>query len=99
MQRYLSGFGTNDVIEWWWVEIPQEGTVFWLSPDYVWLIGSIAFALFMFSLWKLRAELGLPGDSAASNLDTERQKTVSVSKQKERPLPNKKSPLARRQKS
>jgi len=99
MQRYLSGFGTNDVIEWWWVEIPQEGTVFWLSPDYVWLIGSIAFALFMFSLWKLRAELGLPGDSAASNLETEHQKTVSASEQKERPLPNKKSPLIRRQKS
>jgi hypothetical protein len=27
----------------------------------VWITGSVAFAVFLVSLWKLRAELGLPG--------------------------------------
>ncbi len=98
MQRYLSGFGTNDVIEWWWVEVPQDRTVFWLSPDYVWLIGSIAFALFMVALWKLRVELGLPGDRAGNHNVTECQTTLSVSKQKKKPFSNKNSPVVRKQK-
>jgi hypothetical protein len=30
----------------------------------VWITGSVAFAVFLVSLWKLRAELGLPGYNA-----------------------------------
>ena len=99
LQRYLTGFGDNDIIEWWWVEIPADGTIFWFSPNYVWLVGAFAFGLFLFSLWKLRVELGLPGDSAGSYRETERQKAASVSKQKKKPLSDKKSTLARKKKS
>jgi hypothetical protein len=64
--RYLTGM--SDVAEnldygfkWWWVDRPATNEIFWFSPNLVWITGSIAFALFLVSLWKLKAELGLPG--------------------------------------
>jgi hypothetical protein len=66
MGRYLTGM--SDVaenldygFEWWWVDRPASGDLFWFSPNLVWITGSVAFAVFLVSLWKLRAELGLPG--------------------------------------
>jgi hypothetical protein len=73
LRRYLTGLDENQVslnfgIEWWWVERPSPDAVLWLSPNYVWLAGSLAFGLFLFSLWKLRFELGLVTDSGASKV-------------------------------
>jgi hypothetical protein len=67
LRRYLTGLDQNQVslnyeIEWWWVSRPATDSIFWLSPNYVWLIGSLAFGLLLISLWKLREVLGLPGD-------------------------------------
>jgi hypothetical protein len=64
LRRYLTGLDENQVslnfeIEWWWVQRPSPDAVLWLSPNYVWLVGSLAFGLFLFSMWKLRFELGL----------------------------------------
>jgi len=64
--RYLTGMSqvaTNlDYgFEWWWVDRPASNELFWFSPNLVWITGSIAFTVFLVSLWKLRAELGLPG--------------------------------------
>jgi hypothetical protein len=66
MGRYLTGM--SDVqenldygFEWWWVARPAANEIFWFSPNLVWITGSVAFAVFLVSLWKLRAELGLPG--------------------------------------
>jgi hypothetical protein len=64
--RYLTGM--SEVAEnldygfaWWWVDRPASNELFWFSPNLVWITGSVAFAVFLVSLWKLRAELGLPG--------------------------------------
>jgi hypothetical protein len=59
-RRYITGMDQQGVnldkdIEWWWSH-------FALSPNIVWLSGSVAFAVFLVSIWKLRTELGLPGD-------------------------------------
>jgi len=59
-RRYITGMDQQGVnldedIEWWWSE-------FMLSPNVVWLGGSVSFALFLVSIWKLRTVLGLPGD-------------------------------------
>jgi hypothetical protein len=66
MGRYLTGM--SDVaenldygFEWWWVDRPSSNEILWFSPNLVWITGSVAFAVFLVSLWKLRAELGLPG--------------------------------------
>jgi len=64
LRRYLTGLDTYQVslnfgIEWWWIERPSASEHFWPSPNYVWLFGVLAFALFLFSLWKLRDEVGL----------------------------------------
>ena len=64
LRRYLTGLDEYQVslnfgIEWWWVQRPSPDAVLWLSPNYVWIVGSIAFALFLFALWKLRSELGI----------------------------------------
>jgi hypothetical protein len=61
IRRYVTGMdeqGLNldKAIEWWWTDFP-------ISPSTVWITASLAFPLLMFSLWKLREELGLPGDS------------------------------------
>jgi hypothetical protein len=64
--RYLTGMSEvaenlDYGFEWWWVGRPASGELFWFSPNLVWITGSVAFAVFLVSLWKLRAELGLPG--------------------------------------
>jgi hypothetical protein len=77
LRRYLTGLNVNDEIEWWWVDVPETTTIFWFSPDYVLLVGSLSFGLLLVSLWKLRQELGLPGanfnlvleNSSASRID------------------------------
>jgi hypothetical protein len=66
MGRYLTGMSEvaenlDYGFEWWWVDRPASGELFWFSPNLVWITGSVAFAVFLVSLWKLRAELGLPG--------------------------------------
>jgi len=64
--RYLTGMSSVEEnldygFEWWWVARPAANEIFWFSPNLVWITGSVAFAVFLVSLWKLRAELGLPG--------------------------------------
>jgi hypothetical protein len=59
IRRYISGLDIKSVnldfaIEWWWEDFP-------FSPQFVWIVGSLSFALFLVSLWKLRETLGLPG--------------------------------------
>ena len=65
IRRYVTGMdeqGLNldKAIEWWWTDFP-------ISPSTVWITASLALALLLFSLWKLREELGLPGDSNRKN--------------------------------
>jgi hypothetical protein len=60
-RRYITGMDQQGVnldknIEWWWADFP-------LSPNLVTWSASIAFALFLMALWKLREPLGLPGNS------------------------------------
>ncbi len=58
-RRYITGMDQQGVdlnkdIEWWWSDFP-------LSPNLVTWSASIAFAVFLFAIWKLRDPLGLPG--------------------------------------
>jgi hypothetical protein len=58
-RRYITGmdqqgFDLNKDIEWWWSNFP-------LSPNLVTWSASIAFAVFLIAIWKLREPLGLPG--------------------------------------
>lgn len=84
--RYLTGM--SDVAEnlnfgfaWWWVDRPASSELFWFSPNLVWITGSIAFTVFLVSLWKLRAELGLPGYLPESVKDIElAESSVTVTK-------------------
>jgi len=93
--RYLTGMSEvaenlDYGFEWWWVDRPAANEIFWFSPNLVWITGSVAFAVFLVSLWKLRAELGLPGynpewtkemDIAApSTVATKRTKSKSPKK-------------------
>jgi len=84
--RYLTGMSqvaTNlDYgFEWWWVDRPASNELFWFSPNLVWITGSIAFAVFLVSLWKLKAELGLPGYLPESVKDIElAESSVTVTK-------------------
>jgi hypothetical protein len=60
-RRYITGMDQQGVnldknIEWWWADFP-------LSPNLVTWSASIAFALFLMAIWKLREPLGLPGYS------------------------------------
>jgi hypothetical protein len=64
LRRYLTGLDENQVslnfgIEWWWFERQTSDSLLWLSPNYVWLGGSLAFGLLLIAIWKLRRELGL----------------------------------------
>jgi hypothetical protein len=69
MRRYVTGLDENRFeIEWWWVEQPSDSGILWFSPYYVWFFGSIAFVVFLISLWKLKNELGLPGASGEQHL-------------------------------
>jgi hypothetical protein len=58
-RRYITGMDQQGVdldkdIEWWWSNFP-------LSPNLVIWSASIAFAVFLIAIWKLRQPLGLPG--------------------------------------
>lgn len=58
-RRYITGMDQQGVdlnkdIEWWWINFP-------LSPNLVTWSASIAFAVFLIAIWKLREPLGLPG--------------------------------------
>lgn len=64
LRRYLTGLdgsqmSLNRGIEWWWIDPPLYANNLWFSPNNVWLGGSLAFAIFLVALWKLRGELGL----------------------------------------
>jgi hypothetical protein len=64
LRRYITGLDINQIslnfeMEWWWVERPASDTIFWFSPNYLWVAGSIAFGLLLISIWKLRSEIGL----------------------------------------
>jgi hypothetical protein len=47
------------LIEWWWTDLP-------ISPNTVFILGSLAFALFLLSVWKLRIPLGLTKQEATT---------------------------------
>jgi hypothetical protein len=57
------GVNLNENLEWWWSD-------FAFSPNVVWLTASVAFALFLVSIWKLRKYLGLPGETIKSSKTT-----------------------------
>jgi hypothetical protein len=72
LRRYITGLDINQIslnfeMEWWWFDRPSSDTIFWLSPNYLWLAGSFAFGLFLFSLWKLRDQIGLLESKSTSN--------------------------------
>jgi hypothetical protein len=65
LRRYVTGMDEQGLnldqsIEWWWSGFP-------ISPNTVWVTASLSFALLLFSLWKLRDVLGLPGDVKIKN--------------------------------
>ncbi len=65
LRRYVTGMDDQGLnldqsIEWWW-----SGSS--ISPNTVWFTASLSFALLLFSLWKLRDVLGLPGDAKVKN--------------------------------
>jgi hypothetical protein len=60
-RRYVTGMDVMGVnldegIEWWW-------DAFFLSPNAVWFIATLASALMLISIWKLRHDLELPVES------------------------------------
>jgi hypothetical protein len=60
-RRYITGMDElgvdlNKNIEWWWSNFP-------LSPNLVTWSASVAFAIFLVAIWKLREPLGLPGNT------------------------------------
>jgi hypothetical protein len=64
LRRYTTGLdvlGANleTLIEWWWTDLP-------ISPNTVFILGSLAFALFLLSVWKLRIPLGLTKQEATT---------------------------------
>ena len=66
LRRYLTGLDENQVnlnrdIEWWWFQAPADGSWFVLSPNSLWVFGTVTFAVFLVAIWKLREEIGLPG--------------------------------------
>jgi hypothetical protein len=68
LRRYLTGLDGSQInlnrdIEWWWFQAPADGGWFILSPNSLWIFGTLAFAVFLLAIWKLRSEIGLPGAS------------------------------------
>ncbi len=66
LRRYLTGLDGSQInlnrdIEWWWFQAPADGGWFILSPNSLWIFGTLAFAVFLVAIWKLRSEIGLPG--------------------------------------
>jgi hypothetical protein len=64
LRRYLTGLDDSQMslnrgIEWWWVDPPLNANNLWFSPNNVWLGGSLALAIFLVALWKLRDDLGI----------------------------------------
>jgi hypothetical protein len=60
LRRYLTGLDERGInldagIEWWWDSFP-------VSPNFVFILGASSFALFLFSVWKLRYTIGLTDD-------------------------------------
>jgi hypothetical protein len=97
--RYLTGM--SDVAEnldfgfqWWWVDRPDENEIFWFSPNLVWITGSVAFAVFLVSLWKLRAELGLPGYNEWTE-EIDLAKPSKIAPKKAKPKSSKKPTVAK----
>jgi hypothetical protein len=65
LRRYVTGLdqgGTNlDIgIEWWWENFP-------VSPNFVFTVGATSFAIFLFSIWKLRNSIGLTDSPTKTN--------------------------------
>jgi hypothetical protein len=98
MGRYLTGMSEvaenlDYGFEWWWVGRPASGELFWFSPNLVWITGSVAFAVFLVSLWKLRAELGLPGynewNKETASVDSSVTATKTVTKKRKTSAPKK----------
>jgi hypothetical protein len=94
MGRYLTGMSEvaenlDYGFEWWWVGRPDSGELFWFSPNLVWITGSVAFAVFLVSLWKLRAELGLPGYNEWTKETASVGSSVTVPKKRKTTTPSK----------
>jgi hypothetical protein len=75
LRRYITGLDVAQVslnfeMEWWWVERPTSDTLLWFSPNYLWLAGSFSFGVFLVSIWMLRANLALLGNSPSSEPET-----------------------------
>jgi hypothetical protein len=70
LRRYTTGLDVRGVnldagIEWWWSDFP-------ISPNTVFVAGSLAFGLLLVSIWQLRITLGLISDNkktVSSSLD------------------------------
>ena len=102
--RYLTGM--SDVAEnldfgfaWWWVDRPASSELFWFSPNLVWITGSIAFTVFLVSLWKLRAELGLPGFTPEVIKEVKLAKPSKIAPKKVKPKSAKKQIAAKTSKT
>ena len=68
-RRYITGMDQQGIdlnkdIEWWWANFP-------LSPNLVIWSASIAFAVFLIAIWKLREPLGLPGSKGQDSVQEE----------------------------
>jgi hypothetical protein len=92
--RYLTGMSEvaenlDYGFEWWWVDRPAANEFFWFSPNLVWITGSVAFAVFLVSLWKLRAELGLPGYNEWTKETAPVDSSVPVPKKRKASTPKK----------
>ena len=87
LRRYLTGLDVNEIsldvgIEWWWVTKPATDSIFWFSPNNVWLGGVFAFALVFLSIWKLRFELGISDSKTRANEGLELETTKDPSQAK-----------------
>ena len=68
-RRYITGMDQQGIdlnkdIEWWWTNFP-------LSPNLVVWSASIAFAVLLIAIWKLREPLGLPGSKGQDSVQEE----------------------------
>jgi hypothetical protein len=65
----------------------------------VWITGSIAFTVFLVSLWKLRAELGLPGFTPEAIKEVKLAKPSKIAPKSVKPKSSKKPMAAKTSKS